>query len=198
MNKLLRFIHIYLLVGLPFVIACIVWETIQPENEILKNATNLTKILWNTLSWNLMFWFASLVLLLIVLVTVPQAREKTLKHLANLKERDEREEYITGKASRAAYIATLSLIVFFLFFSVFSLNVDRISQDLGTKSHLIVNINMRFKLLDQPRVENTEKDVTLFSSKNFSLSTSAILLIILIWQLFVFNITARKEQKKGL
>lgn len=199
MNKSIRLIQSYLIVALPFVVACMIWGTISPESMILKDATFLTKAAWNVLSWNLMLWFAVLISFLIILVIAPSAREKTLKRLANLKERDEREEYITGKASRATYISTLSLMILFLFFSVFTLNIYRVpeSQAINGKRGT-VTIGLHFNLLDQSKMEKSPEGEILFESKDIPLSKSAIILIFLTWQLLSFNLTARKEQLRDL
>lgn len=176
------------------------WGTISPEKEILKDAPFLTKAIWELLSWNLMLWFAVLILFLVLLVALPEAREKTLKRLANLKERDEREQYITGKASRTAYISTLSLLVFLLFFSIFSLNIHRATENEAINGKTgTVSIGIQFNLLDKPRVEtNQATGQVLFESKDIALSKTAILLILILWQLAAFNITARREHMGDL
>src|SRR3990167_10072027 len=110
MNKVSRFIQNYLIFGFPFVLACMIWETIQPDIQFERSTSLITKALWEILSWNLMLWFGFLILFLIFVVIIPSIRERTLRRLANLQERDEREEYISGKASRVAYISTLSLM----------------------------------------------------------------------------------------
>lgn len=199
-NKIIRFIQTYLICGFPFVVACMVWETIYTQNEILANATFITKMIWNLLGWNLLLWFVVLIVFLIMLIIIPSVRENTLKRLANLQDRDEREEYITGQASRTAYVATLSLMIFFLFFSIFSFNVERMSPDHAIDGkRLAANISVSFNLLEKSQVGNdNQNSEILFTSKNFSLSTSAIILILLAWQLLAFNIAARKEKNKGL
>ena len=197
-NKITRFIHAYLIIGLPFVIALMAWDTIHPQKEFLKNPTLLTRALWELFSWNLMIWFAILILFLIILVVSPSTREKTLRRLANLRERDEREEYITGKSSRAAYIATLSLMIFFLFFSIFSLSIYRAPRNQAINGkRLVVNIGIGFSFLDKTQPEKTYKGDVLFDSKDFSLSNSAIIFILLSWQLLIFKLTAMKEQING-
>jgi hypothetical protein len=199
MNKFVRCIQNYLLYALPFVLICMAWGTFRPESEILKDAAFLTKAAWEILSWNLMLWFSVLILFLIFLVVLPEAREKTLKRLANLKERDEREQYITGKASRAAYISTLSLLILLLFFSVFSLNIHRVpkSEAINGKRGTVA-IGLQFNLLDKEHVETNPSGEILFESKDIPLSKSAILLVLIIWQLGVFNFTARKENLAAL
>jgi hypothetical protein len=195
MTKTIRLTQSYLIYALPFVLTCMAWGTISPEREILANASFLTKAIWEVLSWNLMLWFAILILFLIMLIASSEAREKTLKRLANLKERDEREQYITGKAARTTYISTLSLLVFFLFFSIFSLNINRLpdSEAINGKTGTVA-IGLQFTLLDEPRGEtNQTNGQVIFESKNIPLSKTAILLILILWQLAAFNITARKE-----
>lgn len=199
MNKAIRFIQSYLIYTLPFVLACLAWGTIRPEKEIVKDAGFVTRALWELLSWNLMLWFAVLILFLILLVVWPEAREKTLKRLANLKERDEREQFITGKASRAAYISTLSLLIFFLFFSIFSLNIYRLpeSEAINGKTGT-VSIGLQFNLLDEPQVETNSEGKILFESKDIPLSKTAIVLILIMWQMAVFKLVARRESLKDI
>lgn len=199
MTKTIRWIQNYLLYTLPFVLICMAWGTFRPEKEILTDPTFFTKAAWELLSWNLMLWFAVLILFLILLVALPEARERTLKRLANLKERDEREQFITGKASRAAYISTLSLMILWLFLSIFSLNIYRVPENEAVNEKTgTVAIGLGFSLLDKPHVETNSENEVIFESKDIPLSKTAIILILVIWQLAVFNFTARKENLKEL
>lgn len=195
MTKGIRIIQSYLIYTFPFVLMCMIWGTVSPEKEILNESSFLTKATWELLSWNLMLWFAVLILFLVLLVALPEVREKTLKRLANLNERDEREQYITGKASRAAYISTLSLLVFLLFFSIFSLNVHRVPQSEAINGKTgTVAIGLQFNLLDKPHFETSHTTgQILFESKDIPLSKTGILLILILWQLAAFNLTARRE-----
>lgn len=200
MTKAIRLIQNYLFYTLPFLLACMALGTMSSEKEILQEASVVTRVLWEILSWNLMLWFGVLILFLVLLVALPEARERTLKRLANLKERDEREQFITGKAARTAYISTLSLLVFFLFFSIFSLNIYREPESAAIKGKRgTVNIGLHLNLLDKPRIETSEdtKQV-IFETKDIPLSKTGILLILILWQLAAFNITARKENLSGL
>jgi len=192
-SKFIRYLQTYLVISLPFVIACIAWEIIQPNHKLYENSNIIIYGLREILGLNIMAWFAVLIVFLTMLVIMPSVREKMLRRLANLKERDEREEFITGKAARAAYISTLSLMIFFLFFSMFSFSIYR-NQEIPGK-HYAVGISVGFSPLNQTLIENTtSKEPMLFNSKNYSLSTSSVLLILLGWQLLVFNIAARREQ----
>lgn len=197
MNKLIRFIQTYLIVGFPFVLACIVWSNIRSQNNTLQETALLAKLLWHALGLNILLWFSVLILFLGLLVAVPSVRENTLKRLANIKERDEREEYITGKAARSTYISSLSLIIFLLFFSLFSFKIYRLPQNKTIHQHHRADISIGFSLFNQSSpVKNTPQDDVFFDSKNFSLSPSAIILILLSWHLLIFNLAARKEKNK--
>lgn len=201
MNKIIRLIQNYLIIALPFVIACMVWETLYPTIEFEKDISLFTKLLWEGLSFNLILWFAMLILFLLSIVIVPGIREKTLRRLANLKERDEREQYITGKASRAAYLSTLSVMILFLFFSMFSLRLTTIPKNpaTGTKHSLRAGIGLHISLLNnQETTDRNSEGNVLFDSRDISLSSSATIFLLLTWQLLIFNYTARKEQMKDL
>jgi cytochrome b subunit of formate dehydrogenase len=124
MHKWIRILQSYLILAFPFVLICMVWGTYQTEVEILRGSI-LTQTAWNILGWNIIVWFAALILFLALLIAMPSVREKTLWRLANIKDRDEREQYITGLTSLSTYISTLSLLIFFLFFSIFSMRIYR-------------------------------------------------------------------------
>lgn len=174
-----------------------VWETIQPDIQYGQSSSIIAKLLWEVLSWNLMLWFAFLVLFLISLVAISSVREKTLRRLANLQERDEREQYITGKAARAAYISTLSFLILFLFLSMVSLRISDVPKNQAVNGHhKQVNIGIHFSLLDKHTdeiINQTPEEKIYFDSNTIKPSTSTILLLLFCWQIFIFNLTARKE-----
>jgi hypothetical protein len=197
MNKIIRYIQNYLICALPFVIACMVWETLQPDIQFGTSSSIIAKVLWELLSWNLMLWFAFLVLFLISLVAISNIREKTLRRLANLHERDEREQYITGKAARTAYISTLSFLILFLFLSMVSLRIFEVpNNQVVNGHHKQVNIGIHFNFLEKDTdkmLNQTPEEKVLFDSNQMKPSTSTILLFLLCWQLLIFNLTAKKE-----
>src|SRR3990167_930953 len=193
----------YLLYGFLFVIALFIWSAgiayFSPLS-VISNSNFIIRILHELLSYNLMFWFLTLVLYMVFLVVIPSVRDKTLRRLANLKERDEREEYITGKAARASYIATLSLTIFFLFFSLININLYTFPKTDPQKPGHAVGVGIDYSFFSNPIIEKSS-DVqanTIFDSREFSLSSSTLLLVFLGWQLFVFNLVARREYLKDM
>lgn len=199
MNKVIKYIQVYLILGFPFVVACMVWNTVNPQiaNTIGFSVKNLA---WHILAFNLMLWFCVLILFLISLIVLPSVREKILCSLANIKERDEREEYITGKAARSAYISNLGLLIFLLFFSIFSVNINYSPENPVGKQKTL-QIGLGFSLFEnKSEAKNTDKNIiqnkTILDSTHYSLSKTSILLILLAWQVISFNLAARKEKIK--
>lgn len=192
MNKIIRFIHAYLILGFPFIIIGIIWKQTPQLNIFLK-------VIYELISWNFMVWFLTLILFLIMLIVMPKIREKTIQRLANIRERDEREEYITGKASRATYISSLSLLIFLFFFSIFSVSIYSVPESKAINGkHRFASIGLGFSILEKPKVKSTQERTIIFVSDKISFSKSSIILLLLCWQLIVFNFIARKEQMKTL
>jgi hypothetical protein len=193
MNKLVRLIQNYLIVGFPFVIALFLWEYFLDKNSNMTTGT-----LRAILSINVMVWMSALIVFLIMLVILPAVREKTLRRLANIKDRDEREEYITGKAARDSYIATLSLMIFLFFMSIFTLQLRPITENQGIKGkpHWALEMNIGFQFVDKAASNDivTMKSKPVFSTENITPSKPAMILILMCWQLLIFNLSARKEQ----
>lgn len=186
MNRFVRYIKTYLILGLPLVIACILLGT--PK-------TNFLKMVQDALSWNLMFWFLMLILFLITLVVSANTREKALTRIANLKERDEREQFITGKASRITYIANLSMLILLFFFSIFSVGIYRLPEGktINGKHHAL-NIGLNYNFFDSNKDSNS---TLVYGTQTFALSKATIILMLIAWQLSVFNVTARREIGKA-
>jgi hypothetical protein len=195
MRKLNHCVQTYLLLASPLVIAMMIWGTIQPESEISKLASPLVKMLWSVLAWNLMAWFAVLILFLVSLVLIPNCRNTTLQRLANMKERDEREEIITAKAAKFSFVAVLSLIILLLFFSMFSIQISRLPADQAINGKTgTLSVGMNFNLLEnQVKSEKISSDRIIFETKDIPLSKSGILLVILVWQMMTFHLRARKQ-----
>lgn len=198
MVRVTRVVQNYLMYSLPLVLICMAWGSTTPESEIRQTATLPVQWLWEVLSWNLMVWFAVLSLFLLALVASTEAREMTLKRLANLKERDELEQYITGRASRAAYVSTLSLLILLLFLSVFTLNIYRLPEGqapAGKRGTVEIGLSLDFWDKDKAVVPKGEP---IFNTDHFPVSKSAVLILILGWQLLIFNLTARREYRRRI
>jgi hypothetical protein len=197
MNKINRWLQNYLVFSLPFVVVCATWGSIQSDREILVKGSFLTKAAWEVLSWNLMIWFLSLIIFLILMVFVSSTRNMVTRRIANIKERDEREIYITGQASKNAFTTTLSILIFLFFISIFTFNVSKIPpEEIVNNRAKSLSIGFNFKLTDDPRIEKDQAGQVLVESKDIPLSKSAILLLLIVCQISVFGFSARKIAKE--
>jgi hypothetical protein len=192
MNKLYRYLQTYLILAIPFVAACMIWSNYRQDGS--DQIQLIHGFLWELLSWNLMFWFVCLLVFVVLLVTVPRARNQTLRRIANLKDRDEREQIVTGRAARASYISTLSMLILFLFLSIVQVEVEKLSPQHALNGKTgIMKIGLKFNMLDSPRVEHSPDGKVLFESKDIPLSKTGIVLFIFVWQLASFGLSARRE-----
>lgn len=200
MNKLIRYIQNYLVYGFLPVVGLLIWSILSfflglkhniAENNLFVRTTH------EILSYNLMLWVVTFMLFMVSIVIIPAIREKTLRRLANLQERDEREEYITGKAARSSYVATLSLTLFLLFFSIFNFHYSKLEKSSSGKPGHSVGIGFRYHLFAETVTEKQPvKGLTpIFDSTSYALSGSTLLLILLGWQLLIFNLSARNLSK---
>ncbi len=197
MNKVNKWLQNYLVLGLPFVVACVLWGTIQTDREIQSHGSFVQKIMWEVLSWNLMFWFLGLIAFLLLMVFVPSTREMVTRRIANIKERDEREVYITGQASKNAFTSTLSILIFLFFISIFTFNVSKIPPEEMINNHSkSLSIGFNFKLTDDPKIEKDQSGQVLVESKDIPLSKSAILLLLIVYQISTFGFSARRIAKE--
>ncbi|MBK9322702.1 MAG: hypothetical protein IPM97_07110 [Bdellovibrionaceae bacterium] len=197
MNRVNRWLQNYLVFSLPFVVVCASWGSIQSDREILVSGSFLAKAAWEVLSWNLMIWFLLLIVFLILMVFVPSTREMVTRRIANIKERDEREIYITGQASRVAFTSTLSILIFLFFISIFTFNVSKIPpEEVVNNRAKSLSIGFNFKLTDDPKIEKDQAGQVLLESKNIPLSKSAILLLLIVWQISMFGFSARRIAKE--
>ena len=200
MKRFIKWVQNYLIYSFPAVLLIMAWGSFQDQEEI---QSALLKNLWGLLGWNIMVWFVALIGYLVALVLIPTLREQVLTRLANIKERDEREEYITGRAARTSYISTMSLLIFFLFLSIFTVNIKKeipaspngTTNSSKPSTHGSVNLGLNFSLLDKS-TDKKEQEGVVFESSNIPISKPAILLTVLLWQIFSFAITARRQRSE--
>lgn len=196
MNKTLKLLQNYLLLSFPFVLIPIAISQGYLFSPAILNSNNiLLKIITNGLVINLMLWILALAAYLLLLLLSTEVRNKTLARLANLKERDEREEYITGKAARATYLATLSLTLFLLFISMLNVNLSSIEKTAPGQPGHSISLGLGYSVFTKTAEKPEHSELhPIFDTVQYKLSTETILLLMLGWQLVIFNLTARKEQ----
>jgi len=193
MKTLNKLIQRFLIFVSPVVLATMIWGTYQSDTDIRRTGSIAIKMLWEVMSWSLMLWFLLLFVFMILLVFRKDTQESTVKYLAGLKERDEREEIIMGLAAKRSFTATAGLLIFLLFLSCFTLTIAKIPPNQtvdGKKSSLSLGFHFT-------GTENREsifpEGQIIYEHHDLPLSKSAILLLVLLWQLATFRIRARRE-----
>jgi len=196
MKKFISWIQKYLVVASPVVLTMVVWSFFQSDSEIRAMNVPLITGLWEVMSWSLILWFACFVTFMVLLVFRKETQEATVKLIAGMKERDEREEVIMGLAARRSFVATTALTLFLLFASCLTLSVARLPDQTidGKKSSL--SIGFHFSGSDTGSHPSSDGKVT-FEHHDLPISKTGILLMVLVWQLCSFRMSARKELREA-
>ncbi|MCE3014145.1 MAG: hypothetical protein LW878_13880 [Proteobacteria bacterium] len=194
MEKLNLWIQKYLVWVFPNVVATTVWDYFQSDTEIRAMNSFLLTALWEVMSWGLIIWFLCLFIFMVLLVFRKDTQELTIKRLAGIKERDEREEIITGHAARRSFVSTTSFLIFLFFLSSMQVNIARNPDQAvdGKKSSL--TLGLKFSPTDEPKTVSEDGKV-IYEHRDIPLSKSAILLLVLVWQVASFRFRVRRELK---
>ncbi|MES2855266.1 MAG: hypothetical protein V4692_05360 [Bdellovibrionota bacterium] len=200
--RLFNWVQRYLLYVFPVVLFVVIWSQLQSEREIRSSSNLLTVGLWEVTSWSLIIWFFLLPVFILILTFSQRAKDEFFKKISLIRERDEREELITGVATKRAFVSTLSLLILLVFLSAFKFNITKLPPEeaINGKSKTL-SISMGFKLLDDAKVEPANPDsgvggapdAVLVESRELPLSKTAILLLVIGWQLAVYRLSVRRE-----
>lgn len=192
MKTLNTLLQKYLIFASPVVLATMVWGSFQSDSEIRATSSFFMKALWEVMSYSLMLWFLSLIVFMFLLIFRKETQESTIKRLAGIQERDEREEVVMGLAARRSFVATTSLLIALLFASCFTLSVARLQNQTvdGKKSSL--SIGFHFAGTDA-KTSTSPDGLVRFEHHDLPLSKSALLLLVLVWQMGSFRISAKRE-----
>jgi hypothetical protein len=187
----------YLAWAFPFVLIAMLWSR-HCDGGPDVSAPAWLKLLWEVSSWNLMIWFAGILVFLLLLLFRTKSGDQFLKQLARLKERDEREVLITGQAARSAFLSTTGLLIFLIAvtsvqLSVKNLRPEEIRPDGHTKT---ISLGLDFDLLEKPKPLATDAhddDDVVVEKSGLPISKLGLLMFILFWQLSAFYLSSRRE-----
>ena len=129
MDKTYRIMSTYIKLSIPFVIIVAIWSYFNTSGYLPENSNLIVKILWELLSWNIMIWFTTLVIFLIMTVFSKTFQEKTFTKISCIRNRDEREEQITGKAASKSYTSTFAVLILLIFLSTLQVSVKPLPQE---------------------------------------------------------------------
>jgi len=93
---------------------------------------------------------------------------------------------LISQASKKAFTSTLSILIFLF-------NVSKIPpEEIVNNREKSLSIGLNFKLTNDPKIEKDPNGQVLVESKDIPLSKSAILLLLIVWQISMFGFSARK------
>lgn len=195
MSTLNKVLQKYLIWALPVVIATMIWSSFQQEKVIRATSSTPVAILWEVMSWSLILWFACLLVFMVLLAFRKDTQESTVKYLAGIKERDEREEVIMGMAAKRTFIATTGFLIFLLFLSCFRMNIIRLPE--GQTDGKRNSLSLGFEFSSSDLTPTIAGDGNMYEHRDIPLSKSAIILLILIWQIGAFRFKVRQDLKEA-
>ncbi|MBU1240688.1 hypothetical protein KKF84_01745 [Myxococcota bacterium] len=195
--KINRFIARYVLWASPLVIILLVVSAVLAGPKGNPGSQGVTGIVLDILGIHFLLWLSLLLYFLIILTVLPSMREMILTRLARITENDERDELIVGQAARASWLSTLALLIFLFLVSGLQIAVHRLPPDAGsTRGKRSVSVGYRFSLLEPTArpwpSQNPQGTQTLFSFSGLALSKSAMLGLIMLWQILSFHLFSRK------
>lgn len=145
-----------------------------------------------------LFWTLITLFLTIAMFFSGRLRTDVLSKLSGIKERDEREVQIVGKALKSTYLSTMTILLFLLIISLFNIHFEKKSVDSVEPGQLrnSLSISMGFKIIDH-NAFITEKDGydEYFEINDLPISSSALIIILMLWQIFTYRHITRRELK---
>jgi hypothetical protein len=143
-------------------------------------------------------WMALTIYLSVRLMASGSLRDQVLTKLTFMRERDEREAMMAGRATRTAFLTSLAVLVFLFFLSCFQVSVYRVPPELavnGKTGFLTLGVGFDMVQHADPARAAEKPHEDLFSYTGLPLSTTAVILILIAWQVLSYNYTVRRLAK---
>ena len=125
-------------------------------------------------------------------------RNSVLARLSGMRERDEREVQIVGKALKSTYLSSMTILLCLLSISFIQVTFSRKSPDNLSPGELprAISLGYKAKLSDSEAIVTKKEGYDIFFQYNgVPLSTTALILFLLIWQIVSYRYVSRKALK---
>lgn len=206
MKKIDQIILWILGLGFPVVIGLLIWaysivgnnQTLNPEALVKQN--QYIGGVWDFLGLFFMGWVVLAVITLFRLLLSPDLRERMLSKVARIEERDEREVEVSGYAAKFSFFANLALLVCLLFFSIFNFHIEKKNKSFvdsnGETRHGHIRMGFKLRTIDEGSlvIKNDEVGKEL-SYSDLPISKASIIILLIIWQIGTYHLSARKKLK---
>jgi hypothetical protein len=159
--------------------------------RLLNGLAGLVIAVWMTLSLYISFR----------LMVSSSFREQVIAKLTFIRERDEREAILTGKATRTTFLTSLAILIFLFCLSCFQVSIYRVPPEKAVDGKTgVVSLGLGFNLLEHarqngPRDAIQKKDI--FSYTGLPLSSTAVILMLIGWQIISYNYSMRRLTKRS-
>ncbi len=144
------------------------------------------------------FWTLITFFLTIAMFFSKRLRNDVLSKLSGIKERDEREVQIVGKALKSTYLSTMTILLFLLIISLFNIYIEKKSVDSiepGQPRNTVM-IHMGFNIIDHNAVITQKEGCDeYFEINDLPISSSALIFILMLWQIFSYRHVSRRTMK---
>ena len=128
-------------------------------------------------------------------------RNKVLAKLTCIREGDEREVMLTGKAIKTTFLTSLAILIFLFCLSCFQVSIYRVPPEkaVGGKTGM-VTLGLDFSLLEGSKAVDADKTLQktdIFSYTGLPLSSTAVILLLIIWKIISYNFSMQRLIKNG-
>jgi hypothetical protein len=178
------------LYGLPLVIILSIFSYFYGL-EILNRVPDKIKLLYNFAGLVLALWMLLSIYLSVRLMVSSSFRNKVLAKITFIRESDEREVMLTGKAIKTTFLTSLAILIFLFCFSCFQVSIYRVppAKAVDGKTGRI-SLGVGFTLLEsskQAHADKTLQKTDIFTYTGLPLSSTAVILLLIIWQIISYN-----------
>lgn len=199
MNKVDSALVKVFMYGLPMVVIFTAFSY-SYNTGIIDHATGAAKFFNNLAGLVYASWMALSIILSIRLMVSGTFRDQVLSRFTFIRERDEREVMLTGKATRTTFLTTLAILMFLFCLSCFQVSIYRVPTEQAVDGKtgfvtlgLTCNLMQVSKQVGAPANEPRRQDI--FTYSGLPVSSTAIILGLIIWQIFSYNFTMRRLTK---
>jgi len=166
---------------------------------IFNQATGKVKFLYNFVGLIFALWMLLSIYLCVRLMVSGSLRNKVLAKLTFIRERDEREVMLTGKATKTTFLTSLAILIFLFCLSCFQVSIYRLPPAKAVDGKTgIVSLGFGFNLLESSKQANankTLKERDIFTYTGLPVSSTAVILLLIIWQIISYNCSMQRLVK---
>jgi hypothetical protein len=162
-------------------------------------AAGRLKMVYNAGGFLFAAWMLLSVYLSLRLIVSGTLRDRVLARLTFMRERDEREALLTGKATKSTLLTSLAILIFLFCLSCFQVSFFKLPPEkaLNGKTRGF-SLGLAFSLsrdFETKRADATLRQYDVFSYSGLPVSSSAIILFLIAWQIASYNYTIRRLTK---